>query len=45
LVGFGAEAVASAALGGQHAGVAGAGITPAQAGLQPAGQHGVIAVV
>jgi hypothetical protein len=42
---FAAEAVASAALGGQHAGVAGAGITPAQAVLQLEGQHGVIAVV
>jgi hypothetical protein len=40
-----AEARAFAALGGQHAGVAGVGIAPAQAGLQLAGQRGVIPVV
>jgi len=40
-----AEAGAFAALGCQHAGVAGVGITPAQAGLQRAGQRGVIPVV
>jgi hypothetical protein len=45
LLAFAAEAGAFAALGGQHAGVAGAGITPAQAGLQLAGQRGVIPVV
>jgi dienelactone hydrolase len=45
LLAFAAEAGAFAALGGQHAGVAGVGITPAQAGLQPAGQRGVIPVV
>jgi len=45
LVAFAADAGASAALGGQHAGVAGVGITPAQAGLQLAGQRGVIQVV
>ncbi|HXC85981.1 MAG TPA: hypothetical protein VNV62_29465 [Trebonia sp.] len=45
MLAFAADAGASAALGGQHAGVAGVGITPAQAGLQLAGQRGVIAVV
>jgi hypothetical protein len=45
LLAFAAEAGAFAALGGQHAGVAGVGITPAQAGLQLAGQRGVIPVV
>ena len=45
LLAFAADAGAFAALGGQHAGVAGAGITPAQAGLQLAGQRGVIPVV
>jgi len=45
LLAFAADAGAFAALGGQHAGVAGVGITPAQAGLQLAGQRGVIPVV
>jgi hypothetical protein len=39
LLAFAADAGAFAALGGQHAGVAGVGITPAQAGLQLAGQR------
>jgi hypothetical protein len=45
LLAFAAEAGAFAALGGQHAGVAGVGMTPAQAVLQLAGQRGVIPVV
>src|SRR5271170_8097284 len=45
LLAFAAEAGAFAALGGKHAGVAGAGITPAQVVLQLAGQRGVIPVV
>jgi hypothetical protein len=45
LLAFAAEAGSFAALGGQHAGVAGAGITPAQVVLQLAGQRGVIPVV
>ena len=45
LLAFAADAGSFAALGGQHAGVAGAGTTPAQAGLQLAGQRGVIPVV
>jgi hypothetical protein len=45
LLAFAAEAGAFAALGGQHAGVAGVGITPAQAGLQLAGQHGMARVI
>ena len=45
LLAFAAAAGAFAALGGRRAGVAGVGITPAQAGLQLAGQRGVIPVV
>ncbi len=45
MLAFAADAGAFAALGGQHAGVAGAGMTPAQADLQLAGQRGVIPVV
>jgi len=45
LLAFAADAGAFAALGGQHAGVAGVGITLAQAVLQLAGQRGVIPVV
>src|SRR5271154_6134221 len=44
LLAFAAEAGAFAALGGQHAGVAGVG-TPAQGALQPAGQRGMARVV
>ena len=39
MLAFAADAGALAALGGQHAGVAGVGVAPAQAGLQPAGQR------
>jgi hypothetical protein len=39
LLAFAAEAGAFAALGGRHVAVAGVGITPAQAGLQLAGQR------
>ena len=42
LLAFAAEAGAFAALGGQHAGVAGVDITLAQVVLQLAGQRGVI---
>ena len=42
---FAADAGAFAALGGQHVGVAGVGITPAQVRLQPPGQRGVVRVV
>jgi len=42
---FAADAGAFAALGGQHVGVAGVGITPARVVLQLAGQRGVIPVV
>src|SRR5271166_6616863 len=45
LLAFAADAGAFAALGGQHVGVAGVGITPAQVVLQLAGQLGVIPVV
>jgi len=45
LLAFAADAGAFAAPGSQHAGVAGVGITPAQAGLQLVGQRGVIPVV
>jgi hypothetical protein len=45
LLAFAADAGAFAALGGQHVGVAGVGITPAQVVLQLAGQRGVIPVV
>jgi hypothetical protein len=31
--------------GGEHIGVAGVGVAPAQVVLQPAGQHGVVRVV
>ena len=41
MLAFAAEAGAFAALGSQHAGVAGVGITPAQVVLQLAGQRGV----
>jgi hypothetical protein len=44
LLAFAADAGAFAALGGQHAGVAGVGITPAQVVLRLAGQRGVIPV-
>jgi hypothetical protein len=44
LLAFAAEAGAFAALGGQHVGVAGVGITQAQVVLQLAGQRGVIPV-
>jgi hypothetical protein len=45
LLALAAEAGAFAALSGQHAGVAGVGITPAQVVLQPPGQRGVIPVL
>jgi hypothetical protein len=45
LLAFAAEAGAFAALGGQHVGVAGVGIAPAQVRLQPPGQRGVVRVV
>ena len=45
MLAFAADAGAFAALGGQHVGVAGVGITPAQVVLQLAGQRGVIPVV
>jgi hypothetical protein len=44
LLAFAAEAGAFGVLGGQHGGVAGVGITPAQVVLQLAGQRGVIPV-
>lgn len=42
---FAADAGALAALGGEDVGVAGAGVVPAQIGLQPPGRRGVIGVV
>ena len=45
LLAFAADAGPFAALGGQHAGVAGAGITPAQVVLQPASQDVMVRVV
>ena len=40
-----ADAGPFAALGGQHVGVAGMGVAPAQAGLEFAGQHGVAGMI
>ena len=45
MMAFAADAGSFAALGGQHVGVAGVGVAPAQVVLQPAGQHGVAGVV
>ena len=43
MLAFAEEAGAFAALGGQHVGVTGVRVTPAQVVLQPPGQRGVIA--
>jgi hypothetical protein len=40
-----ADAGAFAALGGQHVGVSGVGVAPAQVGVQVAGQDDVVGVV
>jgi hypothetical protein len=45
LLAFTADAGAFAALGGQHVGVAGVGVTPGQVVLQAPGQHRVVRVV
>ena len=45
MLAFAADAGPFAELGGQHIGVAGVGITPAQVLLQPPGQGGVVRVI
>jgi hypothetical protein len=45
LLAFAADAGAFAALGGEHVGVAGVVVAPAQVVLHLAGQHGVIGMV
>ena len=45
MLAFAANTGAFAALGGQHVGVAGVGVAPAQVVLQAPGQHGVIGLV